>query len=619
LSVIRRLSSVIYQHMLTDAPLRQTIQQGLRLDRAVKLVWRSAPGWTLVNLVLVLVQGLLPMAILYLTKEIVDAVAAGLSAPDKTRAFQEVLFWILPALAAGLLMALCRSLGDWAGQAQSLEVTDRVSDILHAQSVSIDLAYYEDPRFHNTLHRAQEEAPFRPTRIVNGLVQTGQNGLSLLGVVGLLFSFNWLVALVLFAAALPGALVRLLYARKAYRLEQDQTEPERRAWYFHWILVNAAYAKEVRLFHFGPWFQEQYRVLRKQLRGEKLALARGRAVADFFVQGLAVAVLFGALAAIAWKALQGDLSLGALVMYYQGFQMGLGYLQTLLRGLADLYEDNLFLSQFYDFLELKPRVQTPTSPKFLPAVREQGLAFEGVHFTYPGTPREVLTNVTLTLGPGEVIALVGENGSGKSTLIKLLGRLYDPTAGRILAEGIDLRDLDPVQWRQEISILFQDYGHYFLKARENIRLGRIEREPAQEAIRQAALQAGADALIRRLPQGYETLLGNWFEAGQELSIGEWQKVALARTFFREGKLLVLDEPSSSLDALAEAELFRGFKKLLQGRSAILISHRFSTAHLADRIYVLQEGRIVEQGEPEALLSRKGVYARLFGAQKLGGR
>jgi ATP-binding cassette, subfamily B, bacterial len=590
------------------------IKQALRIDRALRLVWRSAPGWTLVNLVLVVVQGLLPLAGLYLMKEIVDAVTAGIAAPDKAAGFQPALFRIILAGGIALLAALARSLGDLAGETQSQIVTDSVSDLLHAQSIAVDLEYYENPAFQDTLHRAQQEAPFRPTRILQGLIDILQNGLSLVGVVALLFSFNYILALLLLAAALPTGLVRLLFARRSYHFEQELTEKERKAWYYHFLMTDPGQAKEVRLFHLGPLFQGRFRDLRKSLREGRLAFKGRRSWMDFLAQSLATLAVFGSLALIAGQTIRGAITLGSLVIYYQGFQMGLGSFQAVLRGLAGLYEDNLFLNNFYRFLDLQPKVEIPTHPRPVPALIRK-IHFQGVDFHYPGKKQKVLARITLALHPGEVIALVGENGSGKTTLIKLLCRLYDPTGGTITVDGIDLREFDPTEWRRRIGILFQDYAHYYLTAAENIGLGKVEENKNLKEIIRAARLAGADPIIRRLPEGYDTILGTWFEGGQELSTGEWQKIALARTFFRQAPIMVLDEPTSSLDPLAEAELFRQFKEVIRDRAGILISHRYSTVRLADRIFVLHQGRIIEEGTHGELVRQGGRYGRLFAGQR----
>jgi ATP-binding cassette subfamily B protein len=590
--------------------------QAFRLGRAVRLVWQCAPGWAALNMVLVILQGLLPLATLYLIKRIIDAVTAAKGAAASSLGLSSIpsSILLLVALAGGsvLLAALCRSLGELAGQAQSTLVSDKVSDILHAQSVAVDLEYYEDTRYQDTLHRAQQEAPYRPTRISNGLLSIGQNLVSFGGVAALLFALGWQVALVLFLAAIPGAMIRVIFARRLFRFEQAQAENERRAWYYHWLLTDGQHAKEVRLFNLGATLRKRFLELRVSLRQGRLRISGQRAWSDFLTQTLAVAALFGALAWVALRTVRGTLSLGDLFLYYSGFQLALNSLQSLLRGLAGLYEDNLFLIDFERFLSLKPRVPVPASPSPVP---ETGpLVCRGLTFRYPGSERDNLKGVDFTLGPGQVVALVGENGSGKTTLVKLLCRLYDPSAGSIQMNGLDLRSLDPEAWRKGITVIFQDYLRYALTAWENIWLGDPGAEPDRERIAKAAELAGIDGRIGKLPQGYDTMLGVRFRRGQELSWGEWQKMALARAFFRDARIVILDEPTSALDALAEAELFHHFRRLIGGRSAILISHRFATVKMADRIYVMADGGIAEEGTHGQLMERNGLYARMVRAQ-----
>jgi ATP-binding cassette subfamily B protein len=600
--------------MSSRPKLTEAVRQGLRLDRAIRLVWTSAPGWATLNLVLVVARGLLPLAGLYLVKRVIDTLQAGIAAQGGASSFQPVLSWVLLAAGVALFTLVANSLAELAGQVQSMVLADKVTDVLHSQSVAVDLEYYENPQYHDTLHRAQGDAPFRPISIVQRLVQIGQSGISLIGIAGLLLAFNPLVALVLLLVALPGAQVRLMYSRRLYRFEREQTKQERQAWYYHWLLTNSFYAKEVRLFNLGPLFRDRFRALRLKLRAGRLALARRRTLSGALAQSVATLATFGTLAYIAYQTYKGTITIGSLVMYYSGFQLAAGALSTILGGFAGLYEDNLFLSNYYEFLDLKPKVTAPAKPVPAPTRIVKGIAFHGVGFAYPGSSRGVLEAVDLTIAPGQVVALVGENGSGKTTLMKLLCRLYDPDSGTITIDGVDIRQLDPEKWRREISVILQDYVQYQLPVWENVWMGDVETVPNRERIVEAAQRSGADPAIRRLSQGYDTPLGCWFENGQELSIGEWQKVALARAFLRDSHFVVLDEPTSSLDALAEAELFRHFRRAIQGRSAVLISHRFSTVQMADYIYVLDKGRVVERGTHPELLERNGLYARFYLAQ-----
>ncbi len=594
--------------------LKKRLQTVFRLKRAIRLVWQCAPGWTLLNLVLIVVQGVLPLAALYLMKEIVDAVVAGIGSADTQAAFNTVLLWILLAGGVALLSALCGALSGLVGEAQGVAVSDHVSDLIHAKSIAVDLDYYDNPAFHDTLHRAQSEAPYRPARIVNGLVQTVQNGITVAGIVWLLFSFNWLTGVVLFFAALPAGIVRLLYARRLFGFEQAHAERERHAWYYHWLITGREFAKEIRLFNIGVVFSNRYRDLRSELRDGRLQIARNRSVYDGLVQGLASLTVFSTLLFMAYQTISGIITIGVLVMYFQGFQRAMTVLQNLLRGLAGLYEDNLFLTNFYQFLDFEPSIQTPDRPVDLPLFSQEGLVCQNVSFTYPRSVRQSLHDVDFQVRPGEVVALVGENGAGKSTLIKLLCRLYDPEHGTITLDGIDLKDLDPTAWRQQISVLFQDFIHYDLSVHDNIWLGNFEAGQSNTEIVDAARLAGVDAVIKRFPNGYDEQLGTQFLDGRELSIGEWQKLALARAFFRRARLVILDEPSSALDPLSEAELIGQFRQIIQGRSAIIISHRLSTIRMVDRIFVMAHGRIVESGNHDELIALGGMYERLYKVQ-----
>jgi ATP-binding cassette subfamily B protein len=303
-----------------------------------------------------------------------------------------------------------------------------------------------------------------------------------------------------------------------------------------------------------------------------------------------------------------------MVMYFQAFQRGQSYLREMMAGLARIYEDNLFLSDLHEFLDLKPKVAEPPRPAPFPQPIKSGIVFDRVSFHYPNDGREVLKNVSLTIEPGETVALVGENGSGKTTLIKLLCRLYDPTAGNIAVDGIDLRNYSAAALRREIGVIFQDYSHYNLTARENIWLGNVELPADDDRIALAAQQAGAHEVIQKLPESYQTVLGYWFEKGTELSVGEWQKIALSRAFLRDAQLIVLDEPTSAIDAKAEYEFFQKFRQLTKGRAVILVSHRLSTVRLANRIYVLAGGAIAEAGTHDQLIHCGGAYARLYEMQ-----
>ncbi len=586
----------------------------LYLRRALHLVWQSTPSWTIASIALLVVQGILPLLSLYLTKLMVDAVSTGLSATDKAAVLRQVMALIVLAGGVTLVGDLCSAIARFVSDAQSQIVTDYVHNLLHAKSIEVDLEYYENAQYYDALHLAQAEAPYRPTEILNKLLQLGQSAISLIAIATLLFSLHWGIAASLFATAVPSLWVQLKYANKLYRKRWEWTPQERRAEYFNWMLTSVQYAKEIRLFNLGALFQERFRNLRTSIRKEKISLARQSFIAEWAIQVSATFAVFGACGFIAHQTLRGVVTLGSLVMYFQAFQRGQGLLREMFSSLVSLYGNSLFLSNLYEFLDLKRTIAEPLHPKAFPKPLKIGIQFDRVQFRYPGSTRPLLEDISLTIRAGETIALVGENGAGKTSLIKLLCRLYDPTSGRITVDGIDLRQFQTTDLRRDISVVFQDYAHYNLTARENIGFGNVNQLFHDEEIRLAAKKAGADKAIASLPYSYDTILGKEFEEGEELSIGEWQKVALARAFLRQAQIIVLDEPTSALDAIAEHQVFEQFRQLTQGRTAILISHRLSSVQLADRIYVLQDGRIVESGTHNELMRRNGSYAHLFETQ-----
>ncbi|MGC2777282.1 MAG: ABC transporter ATP-binding protein [Bradyrhizobium sp.] len=587
------------------------------LGRAMRLVWQSAPAATVAKAAVLLIQGGLPIVSLYLTKLMIDAVTAGALSPDPD--FARALWFIVGLGGVAVAAAVCMSLATFLGEAQEHAVADHVVALVLAKSVAVDLAHYEDPTYYDTLHRAQQEASHRPMRVVDGLGQLGQSGVALAALVGLLLSLHWVIAVVLVAAALPGTLLRLNYSQRLYEWQRRATPVERQSWYFHWLLTGEAYAKEIRLFDFGGVFVQRVNDLRRNLRRMRLRLTARRAVGELIGEIASILAIFGALAYIAQETLLGAITVGSLVMYYQAFQKGQTYLREVLGALAHLYEDTLFLGNLFEFLDVEPLIVAPRAARALPRQMQGGIEINHVRLVYGGSERPVLDDITMSIRPGEHIALVGANGAGKTTLVKLLCRLYDPTAGNITLDGIDLRELDLAALRREISVVFQDYARYDLTVRENIWLGNVLLEPNDHRIAAAAHAAGATAMIGKLPRGYETRLGKWFDDEQELSIGEWQKIALARAFVRDARIVVLDEPTSALDPSAEYEVFRKFRELAAGRTTILISHRFSTVRTADRIYVLTNGRITESGSHDELMGRGGEYARMFELQAVNYR
>jgi ATP-binding cassette subfamily B protein len=597
--------------------LGNVLAQLVYLPRALALVWAAARGRAVAWVALLLVQGLLPVATVYLTRLLVDGLVAAAGAGGTWQTLAPLL--LLVAFMAGvmLLAEVLRSAAGWVRAAQAELVKDHISALIHQKSVAADLAFYESPDFYDHLHRARNEAGYRPVALVEGLGQLLQNGVTLLAMGAVLIPFGLWLPVALLASTLPAFAVVLHYGLEQYHWRQRTTPDERRTWYYDWLLTGGDAAAELRLFGLGPTFQSLYQALRGRLREERLRLAGKEATAELAAGTVALFITGAALAWMVRQALLGLVTLGGLALFYQAFQQGQRLMRSLLDGVGQVYTNALFLGNLFEFLALQPRVTEPTYPAAAPQALQTGIRFHQVTFRYPGSERVALHDFNLTIPAGKVVALVGPNGAGKSTLIKLLCRLYDPDAGRIEWDGIDLRDLEIAKLRRLIAVLFQQPVHYSGTVAENIALGSLTAAGRAE-IEKAARAAGADEPIARLPYGFETLLGKWFAGGTELSLGEWQRLALARAFLRQAPLVLLDEPTSAMDSWAEADWHERFRRLAAGRTVVIITHRFTTAMRADMIHVMAEGRIAESGPHQELLARGGLYARSWAAQLKGG-
>ncbi len=588
---------------------RERIRALRNVPPLLLIVWQSGPTVVASGLGCRVLASLIPIAMLWVSKQILDAVQIHFSG----KPLPEHFWWLVGA--EFLLAATGAVLGRTAGFFDALladRFTRHVSVEVIKHASRLDLASYEDPVFYDKLERARVQATDRIAMInaIGALIQQFIVAVSLSA--GIFWFSPWLL-LLLIVAVVPAFLGESHFAFLGYSLNIRQTPVRRQLDYLRVLGASKESAKELKLFGLGDFITDEYARLANNLYDQNVALARRRLWAGAFLSLLSTAGYYGAFAYVVYRTVSGDLSWGTLQFLAGAIAGASNNIQTIFSTFSSIADQSLFLTDLVEFFQVQPTVAS--KPDAIPAPRpiRDGFLFENVSFSYPGSPRRVLDHLNLRIEPGERIALIGENGQGKTTIVKLITRLYDPTGGRILLDGVDLRDYSIEDLNREIGVIFQDFMRYEMTARSNIAVGRIDNE-SQADIQQAAKKSLADAVIRRLPKGYEQLLGRRFEGGLDLSGGEWQKVALARAYLRDAQLLILDEPTAALDARSEYEVFQRFAELTHGKMALLISHRFSTVRMADRIVVLENGNIAEQGSHAQLMALSARYAEMFELQ-----
>ncbi len=597
-------------------PLRRAVSElSSHTRRTLRLVWKSSPGLTVALAVLTGIAAALPPGIAWAGKGIVDAVV-GRNEPATLR-------WVGVELGLVVLQAtVTRGLGVVRSILGSRLGTD-VNVAILERATRLELRHFEDSEFYDSLTRARREASSRPVSLVTESFALVQSVLTLAGYAVLLFSFSGWVVLVLMVATIPATLAEMRFSKVAFRLRNWRSPDSRRLIYLEYVLANDEHAKEVKLFGLGPLFLGRYKELAEKFHREDSALAAKRAVVTHGLSLLATLAFYGSYAFMAVLAAASRLSLGNMIMYVLAFRSGQQAFQSILSGIGTIYEHNLYMSNLFSFLDSR----TDTLPSAASAERapvpvrtgsEKGIRLEGVSFRYPGSEKWVLRDVDLFIPRGQSVALVGANGAGKTTLVKLVTRLYEPTEGRVLLDGKDVRQWDRGELAARFGVVFQDFNQYQLKLRENVGVGSVAHIGEDPRIVRAVERGGANGVVSGLEEGIETPLGRWFQDGVELSGGQWQKIALARGFMREqADILVLDEPTAALDAEAEHAVFERFRALAEGRTTLIISHRFPTVRMADRILVLEDGKIVEDGTHQELLDHDRTYARLYTLQAQG--
>ena len=596
--------------------LRDLTSKATFIQLSLRLIWTAASRWTSAWAALLVVQGLLPAAVVYLTKTLVDSIAAAVGAGVSWEGAMTVL---IPAGLMAAVLLLQRVLGgftEWITTAQAELVGDHVKMLVHEKATAVDYGFYESSHYHDQLEQVNSQATSRILQLLQNFGALARSAITFVSIAVILMQYSVFLPLVLVVSTLPAFLVILRHNRLYHTWWEGSTARRRMAVYFDQMITLDAAAAEVRINGLGDYFRSRYQSLRETLRNERLALLRRQVVAKFGAGLIALVITAGTIGWIGLRALRGEATLGDLALFYQAFNQGQSLMGTLLQSMGQIYTNTLFLEHLFHFLDQKNEIEDRSDPAVFPEVFSDGVRFEDVTFTYPGSEKPALENFNLHIPAGKIVGIVGENGAGKSTFIKLLCRFYDPDSGRILINGQDIRLFAQADLRRHISVMFQFPMKYQATARENIALGDIGDAYMAEELEAAARAGGAHEVITSLPRGYDTVLGRWFATGTELSGGEWQRVALARAFLRRAPLVILDEPTSFMDSWAENDWLRRFRRVVEGRTALVITHRFTTAMQADVIHVMDSGNIVESGTHAELVHQGGHYAASWAAQML---
>lgn len=587
---------------------RNFLRQLPYLFKTFLLIRNAAPGWTAGWIVLLLIQGMLPVAVVYLTRSIVDGLVSILGAGGGWNGLQPLLKPVAMMAAVLLVMAAIRSLLKIVRTAQSLLVEEKITAIVQERSVVLDLSCYESSEYFDRLFRVRNDAAHRPLELVESLGSLLQNGITLAAMAAVLVQYSIWAPAALLISTFPVLYVVLDHRSRHYRWRQKNTLQERRAWYYDWLISSRENAAEIRLFGIGGHFKNAFAQIKENLRRDSIRMIGSEALAELISAVFALLVTGLAMGWMIWRVAAGAVTLGDLALFYQAFNQGQQLLRSLLQNVGQVYGSSLFLADFFDFLRIEPIITTPAVPVALPKTVTRAISFKKVGFRYPFMQENILDGFDLDIEAGKITAIVGANGAGKSTLVKLLCRLYDPESGQITVDDVDIRQADLTEVRRMVTVLFQEPARYNLSVAENIRLGNLAVKKDGKEIMEAAGAAGADQFIERLPDGLDTQLGRWFPDSTDLSGGQWQRLALARAFLRKSPVIVLDEPTSAMDSWSELEWLGTFRELAQGRTVLMITHRFTTAMQADIIHVMDQGRIVESGTHRQLLLLNGRYA-----------
>lgn len=579
----------------------------------IKLITQNAKRLTSQNIIIAILQGILPFLIIYLLKRIIDSIGnVHLAQNDKQIIHLEITIAITGLFFLANL--LVNSIGNYVREKLSQTISLNIFALLHNKHSHLDFSHLENPEKQDVIHRATVEAGFRPNKLVGGCLTLLRSIVSGIIVLILMLSIHWLIVVILFIGLLPGLFLRFRYSRKIYEHNKKNSSKERQAYYYNRILSANVFAKELRLFATAGLFSSRFTNIQTGLNKEKNNIYQKQLIAEIISQSIAICLIFITFGFITQMAIQGKISIGTVVLFFLVFQRGFAILKELLQSVASLFEDNIFFADFVSFLQIPSVPNNDSTPSSIPELNK-GISIENVSFQYPSSSRLALKNISMNIPAGKTIALVGANGSGKSTLVKLLCGFYEPTQGSIMFDNTTLESKNQAEYRKGITVVFQDFALYNMTAAENIWLGNSAEPIDYRKIEQSGKNAGIDESIKKLPLAYKNMIGNFFEKGEELSIGQWQKMAIARAFYRNSNILFMDEPSSALDAETETQLVRTLQILAKNKTVLIISHRFSTIQWADTIYVLDQGEIIESGTHNELLQLKGKYFEMYSLKK----
>lgn len=576
--------------------------------RALHVAWQGAPGWTLSSILLLVVQGLIPAALVVLAKYVVDAAVAAIEAAGSWADIQALLIYALLLASVMLVSQVADSIARWVQIAQAELVGDHIRALVHEKSAVTDYAYYESPEYFDELYRVLEESQSRPLGLLTTIGAFLRDAISIGAMAAVLLPYGlWLPAALVLSTA-PAFWVMVRYNREYHNWWHDRTEDFRKSEYYDEVLTHSLTAAEVRVFGLRALYQPAYQAIRKLLRNERIRLEKRQVYVRLLAALFGLVVVALCMGWMTWRVIEGDGSLGDLALFYQAFSKGQALMRALLGGVGEIHEHSLFLRHLFEFIDRQPTIVRPEVPVAMPVRLSDGIQLRDLSFAYPESDETVVERFNLFIPAGKVVAVVGENGAGKTTVFKLVARLYDPVSGSVEIDGVDIRTMDPDDLRSRMTAVFQLPVNYHATAAESIMMGDLSRSSDSDRMTKAAIAAGIHDRILRLPNGYDTQLGKWFTDGHELSGGEWQRMALARAFYRDAPILLLDEPTSRMDSWSEADWFERFRKHAKGRTALLITHRFAVARNADLIVVMKDGVIVEQGTHDELIQSDGAYS-----------